>query len=92
MEIQTSNLYLPSTNKQQETLPANAKEENKISQEGLRKEGSQGGLRNQNGEHTANICKSNIIETQVNQPELYFLLKIATNNIKIKLTHRISGD
>ena len=64
MEIQISALYLPSTKKQQEMLPGNAKEENKISQEGLRKEGSLGGLKNQNGEHTVNIYKSNIIETQ----------------------------
>ena len=30
------------------------------------------GLRNQNGEHFVNLCESNILETQVNQPELSF--------------------
>ena len=33
------------------------------------------GLRNQNGEHPANVQESNILETEVNQPELYALLK-----------------
>ena len=33
-------------------------------------------LRNQNGEHQANIWESNILETKVNQPELYVMLKV----------------
>ena len=28
-------------------------------------------------------------ETQVSQPKLYFLLKVATNNIKIKITQKM---
>ena len=54
----------PSTNKQQETLmqvlPSKAKEEKKYSTGSYSR-----GLRNQNGEHLVNLCKSNILEIQV---------------------------
>ena len=43
------------------------------------------GLRNQNGEHIVNICELNILETL---PKAFFMLKVATNNIKIKITYR----
>ena len=51
------------------------------------------GLRNQNGKHLVNIYESNIVETQVNQAEVYFLLKVAqasTNNINVIITYRQS--
>ena len=34
------------------------------------------GLRNKTGEHLVNVWESNILETQVNQPERYVLLKV----------------
>ena len=49
------------------------------------------GLKNQNGEHLVNLCKSKIIKTQVNQAELYFLLKAQIAKTKIS-HHRVVGD
>ena len=65
-------------------MPAHAKREEDITGRYLRR------LRNQNGEHIVYIL--NILEAQVNEPKLYFLLKVAENNIKIKITHRVVGD
>ena len=65
-------------------MPAHAKREEDITARYLTR------LRNQNGEHIVYIL--NILETQVNEPKLYFLLKVAENNIKIKITHRVVGD
>ena len=34
--------------------------------------------KDQNEKHLVNICELNILEIQVSQPELYFLLKVAS--------------
>ena len=52
-------------------LPAKAKDEKTFTGRYSR------GLWNQNGEHLVNLCESNILETQVIQPERYFLLKVS---------------
>ena len=40
-----------------------------------------------------NECECNHFGARVNYPELYFLLKVSTSNIKIKITHySVIGD